>query len=341
MHCSRRFLRGVSAAAILLLGPPEGLAQNEEGRIQGRVFIEGTRDPVVGAFVRADPPLFSPNGDRLQMAAALETVTDDDGRFALTWMRSGIWNTMIMAEGYEDAQLRIEVTQNRSNACTPTKMQNCIQPIEYYMVPLKADAEDQVESILAGLDVEETELDRAVAELGAADEAYNRQDYRTAIDGYAGLLARWPQMTTLHQDIGDAHRALAEFDAAIAAYERYRAAAPDDAAIERKIARAQLLLGDLAAARDLAAAGGDASPEDLYNLGEVAFSEGDVAAAAGWYEKSAAADPEWAPPVFKLGMVALNRGDIDGAKRLFQQVVDLEPDSEEAAQAQGILAALP
>ena len=69
MHCSRRLLHGVFAAAILLLGPPEGLAQQEEGRIQGRVFIEGTRDPVVGAFVRADPPLFSPNGDRLQMAA--------------------------------------------------------------------------------------------------------------------------------------------------------------------------------------------------------------------------------------------------------------------------------
>ena len=258
------------------------------------------------------------------MADPLETVTDDDGRFALTWMRSGIWSTMVMAEGYEDAQLRVEVTQNRSNACTPTKMQNCVQPIEYYMVPLKVDAADQVESILAGFDIEETELDRAVAELGAADDAYNRQDYRRAIDGYTSLLARWPQMANLHQDVGDAHRALAQYEEAIAAYERYRAAAPDDPAIERKIARAQLLLGDLAAARDLAAAGGDASPEDLYNLGEVAFSEGDIDGAAGWYEKSAAADPEWPPPVFKLGMVALNRGDIEGAKALFRQVVDIE-----------------
>ena len=33
MHCSRRFLHGVSAAAILLIGPPEGLAQQEEGRM--------------------------------------------------------------------------------------------------------------------------------------------------------------------------------------------------------------------------------------------------------------------------------------------------------------------
>ena len=340
MTVSRRFLHGASAAAILLLGPPEGLAQ-EEGRIQGRVFIEGTRDPVAGAFVRADPPLFGLDGDRLQQAEPMETVTDGNGRFALAWMRSGIWNTMVSAEGYEDAWLRIEVRQRGSNACTPTKMQQCLQPIEFYMVRLKVDAVEEVAEALAEVDVGSPEVDRAVADLTAADAAYNRQDYRTAIDGYSRLLATWPQMTTLHQDIGDAHRALAEFEEAIAAYERYRAAEPDDEAIERKIARAQLLMGDLAAARDLAAAGGDASPEDLYNLGEVAFSEGDVAAAAGWYEKSATADPEWPPPVFKLGMVALNRGDIEGAKALFRQVVDIAPDSEEAAQAQGILSALP
>ena len=340
MHVSRRFLPAACAAAVFLAGPPEGAAQ-DVGRIQGRVFIEGTRDPVIGAAVRADPPLFSPDGDRLQLVEALETVTDDDGRFALTWMRSGIWNAMVSAEGYEDAVLRIEVTQAGSNACSPTKMQRCVQPIEFYMVRLKVDAQEKVEAVLAGLAVEETALDQAVVELTAADAAYNQQDYRTAIDGYAALLARWPQMTALHQDIGDAHRALAEFDEAIAAYERYRAAEPDDQAIERKIARAQLLMGDLAAARSLAAAGGAASPEDLYNLGEVAFSEGDVAAAADWYEKSAAADPEWPPPVFKLGMVALNQGNIEGAKARFQQVVDIAPDSEEGAQAQGILAALP
>lgn len=340
MPVIRRFLPTLCAAAVLSLGPLPGFAQ-DVGRIQGRVFIEGTREPVAGAHVRADPPLFGPDGDRLQSAEALETITDADGRFALTWMRSGIWNTMVSAEGYEDALLRIEVTQGGSNACTPTKMQRCIQPIEFYLVRLKVDAAEKVDAGLAGLDVEDQELARAVAELSAADDAYNRQDYRTAIDGYTLLLARWPQMTTLHQDVGDAHRALAQFDEAIAAYERYRAAEPDDDAVERKIARVELLAGNLDAAGDLAAAGGAASREDLYNLGEVAFSRGDVDAAAGWYEKSAAADPAWPSPVFKLGMVALNRGDVEGARALFQKVVELAPDSEEGTQARGILAALP
>ena len=75
--------------------------------------------------------------------------------------------------------------------------------------------------------------------------------------------------------------------------------------------------------------------------GEVAFQKGNVDDAAGWYKKSAAADPSWESPVFKLGMVALNRGDIEGAKVLFQKVIDLAPDSEEGAQAKATLAALP
>lgn len=331
----------LAAAVAFLLVPPPGFAQ-EEGRIQGRVYIEGTRDPVVGALVRADPPLFGPDGSPLTTAEPLETVTDDNGRFALTWMQSGIWNAMVMAEGYEDSLMRIEVTQRGSAACTATKMQNCLQPIEFYMAPMKADAEVEVEAALGEVeDAANPEIEQAKADLIAADAAYNNEDYRTAIDGYTKLLERWPQITTLHQDIGDAHRAMAEFGAAVAAYERYQAAAPDDEAIERKIARTRLLMGDLNAAGDLAAAEGDASREDLYNLGEVAFEAGDLDAAAGWYEKSAAADPEWPAPVLKLGLLALNRGDIEGAKALFQQVVDLAPDSAEGAQAQGMLAALP
>ena len=340
MTVSRLFRCVLAAAAVFSFGAPQGFAQ-DTGSIQGRVFIEGTRNPVEGALVRADPPRFGPDGTEESLAVPMESVTDGGGRFALTWMRSGIWITLVSAEGFEDAQLRIEVTQRGSNACTPTKMQRCIQPIEFHMARLKVDAVEEVEAALAAVDVVDLEREQAKTDLIAADAAYNSRDYRTAIAGYTKLLERWSMMTALHQDIGDAHRGLGEFEAAIAAYERYRAAEPDDDSVERRIARAKLLLGDLDAAGDLAAAGGAASREDLYNLGEVAFNEGDTDAATGWFEKAAAVDPEWPPPVLKLGLLALNRGDIEGAKVLFQKVVDLAPDSEEGAQAQGMLAALP
>ena len=83
MYCSRRFIHGVFPPRrdSSCSDRPRGLAQ-EEGRIQGRVFIEGTRDPCRRRPSSGPiPPLFSPDGDRLTLAQALETVTDDDGRF--------------------------------------------------------------------------------------------------------------------------------------------------------------------------------------------------------------------------------------------------------------------
>ena len=341
MSVSRLIYRVLPVAAVVSLGAPEAFAQGDTGSMQGRVFLEGTREPVAGVVVRAVPPRIAPDGSPVTLAVPIETVTDGNGRFALNWMRSGIWTAIAAAEGFEDAVLRIEVTQRQSNACTATKLQRCIQPIDFYMAPDKSDAALEVEQVLGEADLANPVLDQVKADLTAADAAYNSRDYRTAIDGYDKLVSSWPQMTALHQDIGDAHRALAEFEAAVAAYERYRTAEPDDDVIERKIARTRLLMGDLDAAGELAAADGSASREDLYNLGEVAFNQGEVDTAAGWYEKSAAADPEWPAPVLKLGLLALNRGDIEVAKVLFQRVVDLAPDSEEGTQAGAMLAALP
>ena len=103
-------------------------------------------------------------------------------------------------------------------------------------------------------------------------------------------------------------------------------------------------MGDFeAASAELAAAasGLSASREDLYNLGELEFANGAIDAAAGWYEKATAVDPAWGKPLFKLALVALNKGDTETAKQYFQQVVDVDPSSEEGAQAQATLAALP
>ena len=345
MGLSRLFRYALASVALVLLGAPEGFAQ-DRGVIEGWVFLEGTREPVPGAVVRADPPEFQPDGTVESLAVPVDSDVDEgNGRFSVNWLRSGIWNVTASAESFVDVRLRIEVTQNGSNLCTATQMIRCKAQIEFHMEAVKADAELEVEEFLGEIVLEgqgsSVELEQAKAGLLAADEAYNAADYRTAIAGYEQLMETWPQMAALQEDIGDAYRSLGQFEDALAAYDRFLAGESDNDVIERKIARTRLLAGDLDAAQDLAATGGSASPEDLYNLGEVAFGEGNVAAAADWYEKAVAADPDWEPPVFKLALVALNRGDIEGAKVLFQKVVDLAPNSPEGAQAEATLAALP
>ena len=326
-------------SAAFVLCAPEAFAQ-DSGRLQGQVYVEGTRDPVAGALVHMEPPEFQPDGVRREtLATPVETETDGNGRFSFTYLRSGLWRANITAEGYLNAVGRLEVTQTRTMLCTPTQGKFCKQQIMFWMEPAKSAAELKVEAVL--VDAPDFELDQAKIDLTAADDAYNARDFRTALAGYNKLISAWPDWYLLQQEIGDAHRQLGQFEKALASYERFLLSEPDNEVVQRKIPRTKLLMGDFEAAGELASAGGAASREDFYNLGEVEFEKGDVDTAADWYEKAVAADPTWEPPVLKLGMVALNRGDIEGAKARFQEVIDLAPDSESGAQAKTMLTALP
>ncbi len=345
MSVSRLVTCSLVAVAACSIGASEAFAQDDQGVIRGWVFMEGgNREPVAGSYVTAEPPELQADGiTRETLAREVEVDVDDNGRFSINWLRSGIWNVIASADGYSDTLLRIEVTQGRESfACTETQVQRCQEPVEFHLARLKTEANATVDAALG--DAEDTEREEARVQLTAADDAYNAGDYFTAVTTYTQLLERWPQMSVLHEDLGDAYRSSGRFDEAISAYEAFLATEPEDdvvEAVERKMARVRLLAGDLDAAGDLAAAGGDASREDLYNLGEVAFQQGNVDDAAAWYEKSAAADPTWESPVFKLGMVSLNRGDIEGAKVFFQKVIELAPDSPEGVQAAATIDALP
>ena len=304
----------IFAALLLGLAAP-ALAQS--GRMSGRVMDGETGDPIVGAQITIQKP-----GDDTR-----EALTDDDGRFSLIGFSSGQWQVYVRAEGYQDDLGNVNVTQSTTPA-----VDFRLNRVRHALV--QALGEDAME----GLDPDEIE-----AELEAADAAFNAEDWDSAIAGYTALMEKLPQLTNLYSQIGQAYRARGDYQEALEAFEARLATEPDNENISADIARTKLAMGDFSAQEELAAAasGLDASREDLYNLGELEFAQGAVDAAAGWYEKAAMVDPNWALPVFKLALVALNKGDFEGAKEHFRRVVELDPNSEEGTQASATLAALP
>ena len=304
----------IFAALLLGLAAP-ALAQS--GRMSGRVVDGETGDPIVGAQITIQKP-----GDDTR-----EALTDDDGRFSLIGFSSGQWQVYVKAEGYQDDLGNVNVTQSTTPA-----VDFRLNRVRHALV--QALGEDAME----GLDPDEIE-----AELEAADAAFNAEDWDAAIAGYTSLMEKLPQLTNLYSQIGQAYRARGSYQEALEAFEARLAVEPDNENISADIARTKLAMGDFSAQEELAAAasGLDASREDLYNLGELEFAQGAVDAAAGWYEKAAMVDPNWALPVFKLALVALNKGDFEGAKEHFRRVVELDPNSEEGTQASATLAALP
>ncbi len=313
------FSRVVSAlfvvGSLVVLVPG---ADAQQGRMRGQVISAETGDPIVGALIVAELP-----GGR---QAGTETTTDDDGRFQVIGLDSGEWQATISAPGFMPAATTIRVSQGSATAAT-VELDRELSVLERAL---------GVEA-LEGLDPVQLEAD-----LTAADATYNSQDFEGAIAGYRALLEVLPQMTNLHLQIGNALRAMGRNEEALESYQALQEADPSNSQVETEIARTRLAMGDLEGAASLAAnVSLSSSREDLYNLGELEFAKGDVAAAAGWYEKASAADRTWELPLFKLGLVALNQGDMETAKQHFQEVVELAPDSESGVTAAATLSALP
>lgn len=89
-----------------------------------------------------------------------------------------------------------------------------------------------------------------------------------------------------------------------------------------------------------AVATGGVSREELFNSGEAAFASGNTDEAADWYQQAHTVDPAWGKPLFKLALVSLNTGDIAAAVQYLEQVVEVDPNSEEGAQATALITQL-
>jgi len=293
---------------------PTVLAQ---GAIFSGVVVDEDGNPLPGATVVAEmadanPPRF-------------EQQTDENGRWSMIGLASGEWMVTVEAEGFHPSPGPIQL---RFGVNPPSTID--LNRIRHPLVVALGD------EAFEGLDPDVIEQN-----LEAADAAYNDAQWQAAIDGYSEILEQLPIMNDLHMQIGIAHRQLENYDEAIGLFEQAREGdASLESEVEAEIARTRMAMGDFDAVGD-ALAGANSSREDLYNLGELEFAKGEVDTAAGWYEMAAAADPNWAKPLFKLALVALNKGDTETAKTFFAQVVDKEPDSEEAVQAQAVLSQLP
>jgi len=306
-----QFVRGGLAAFLIAACAAAAFAQT--GRVGGTVK-DDTGQPIKGATITAENPDASPS--------SFTATTDDKGRFSMIGLKKGTWRVIAQAPGFAPEAGNLPV--NTIGAPNP--------PVTF---TLKKGGSAAPTSALGGASAKDIQAD-----LAAAEQAYNAQQWDDAITKYRAIMAKSPALNVINLQIAAAYRNKKDFDGAIAAYNELLKTDPTNDRAIVGIGMTNMEKGDLAAADatlSKAASGPAATREVFYNLGEVKFAKGQADEAATWYQKAADKDASWGKPLLKLALVALNKGDKDGAIKLSEKVIAVDPTSPEAATAKQLI----
>jgi Flp pilus assembly protein TadD len=307
LHLSRGVLAALFVAALA-----SGAAA-QTGRVGGTVKDDAGQ-PIKGATVTAENPSASPS--------SFTATTDDKGRFSIIGLRTGRWTFTAQAPSFapESGALNVQTIGAPNPPLTFT---------------LKKGGAASPMGALGGLAAKDLQAD-----LAAADQLYNAQQWDQAITAYRAIMTKAPALSVINLQIAAAYRNKKEYDNAIAAYNELLKTDPNNDKAIVGVGMTNLEKGDLKAAEETltkAAEGPKPSREVFYNLGEVKFAKGSTDEAAALYQKAMATDPSWGKPIFKLALVALNKGDKEGTIKMMEQVIAADPTSAEATQAKAVI----
>ncbi|RPJ64400.1 MAG: tetratricopeptide repeat protein [Acidobacteria bacterium] len=299
-------LRHLAVAASLALVATAGAAQTQVDNVKG-VVRSADGKAIKGATVIAE--------STRNPADRLTAATDDRGRFVFKRLRRGVWSFVAVAQGYMEQQDVCDI--------------GLVKSLEFEL--------DQTPAGPPGL---KNVAGRVIqADLQETTAMMDRGEYDRAIEAYQAMLTNVPTLTTVNLLIGDAHLAKKDYEGAIAAYRRLLETEPAHEGATIALARVYVRRGQPAPAEILlaGAAGSGASGEIHYELGKVRLELGNDAAAQQDFQKAASLAPTWAKPVYELALIANQRGDRLTAARQLEQVIALDPESAEAADARRLL----
>jgi len=309
----------LAVAMVAIAQPSFAQVSTGKGRLSG-IVMDKDGNPIEGATVTLTYPA---TGD------SWELKTDKRGRWLKGNMGRGQWNIDIQAPGYLPRGLSARVQEiNRS------------KPVQTYLEPGEAgDGGDSGGATLFG-----GALGKRV---NAGNDLYAASDFQGALAAFEAVLTEYgaeenpnPNLYLIHINAGNAAFELGDYDKAA---EHYQATLAGDPAnpdarmgmakiymMERKLdaALAELDQIDLATIQD---------PIVFYNIGNLLFDQGQSADAQRYYEMALERNPNDADSHMQVALCLIQQGKMDEAKPHLEKVIELAPDTQNAALAQDFL----
>ena len=211
-HCALAFLLLVSLAAV---AAAPALAQT--GFVAGTVRdLDGS--PVKGAIVKAS--------NTAAMPPEYTSVADQNGRWTMLGLQSGIWMFSAQAPGYEVTTVAARISLLRRNSGIDLALQGT-----------------PFHGALDGVDTGQLQ-----AALAAADVLMAEKKWDEAIAAYRGILTRAPALTMTNLPVATACRMKMDYAGALAAYREILKTQPAHQKVLLELGRTYQQQGDAAEA---------------------------------------------------------------------------------------------
>jgi tetratricopeptide (TPR) repeat protein len=313
--------RQFSVAAVALAVAAGVFAAGAQARLRGKVK-DSAGNPVAGATVTITTPNLS--------TLKLNLKTDEKGDYATIIADATMpYDIKVEKDGFVPTSMQKKIAVG-DTATVDIKL---LKPSEAGGAPTGAAAapakpspsEEAVFAYNAAVDMlnsgdkagAEAKLTEAVGknpDLAQAWQAlsslaYEKKDYKKAIEAGQKALDLDPEMTNLYPILMASAQATGDKKGAEEWRKKYEEANPD-------------------------------TPETLYNKGIDFYNAGDLKQAREQLVKAVEAKPDFANAHFWLGMTSMSLKDNKAAKEHLQKYLEIDPDGSEAATAKEILGML-
>ncbi len=309
----------LSLAIVLLTAVPvHAQVPTGKGRLSG-VVLDPEGNPIEGATVTLT---YVATGD------SWTVTTDKNGRWLKGNMGRGQWNIDIQAVGYKPVALAARVQEiNRA------------KPIVTNLEPGEEGGDGGGGTTLFG-----GELGKQV---NAGNALYEARDFQGALNAFETIIATEsakdnpnPNLYLIHINAGNAAYEMGDYDRARQHYEAVLAGDPDNRDAHMGLAKIHMMRRELDAALaelDKIDLSQITDPIVFYNIGSLLFDQGQSANAQRYYELALGLDPTFADAHMQVALCLIQQGKMQEAKPHLQKVIELDPDSQNAALAQDFL----
>ncbi len=296
--------RSLTLLIGLALASTTAFAQMGTGRVTGST-IDTSGNPIVGARITA-------TGD----GKTLEAVSGDDGKWAIMGFRNGTYEFAFAADGFA-AQAYQQTVKGRGRN----------PQMNITMEPTAAGP-------AAG--------GGGASVLGEANALFEEGKYDEALVIYEQTLADDPTLYQVNLLIGNVHFMTKDFEKSRAAFETVLEYEPMHTGALVTIGNILVEEQNFDEAITYFEKAIDQTEDEIipFNVAEIYFNRGNAAKAIEFYQVAVERKPDWADGHLKLAYAYLNTGDMEQAAAAFEKVVEVAPESQQAAMAQAALTSL-